>query len=453
MQAPAQEPARQAEPTVDDAQTTEDPQSAAGFADGGALPAISTDWADADGAPSASDQAYGSPLLASAGEQRMSSDDFANQRMQPGLDSNTVEQRRKDLRAVFGVGVDFQHLADGTGMSLGEVATQELPNIAKLGARFIRVDVPVGDPSAYERFKGVLEAVAAFNQQNRAQAIRIDLLANPAVTDFTLDGAASQGGAGAAQVRAFVEFCGAPLVAASVASVELYNEPEAQWKDTGLDAAGAAQRDSTIVNTAMAGLEGQLPGGVAVTPVAHEWDPASEQAPLAQVASQIDAANGDPATLESLAADAIGSSDFALRLAQYAADYRGRKFPDTDPAETVEIPLSLHIYNNPLFSRGLIDAVAAIAERANAFFQIRVTEFQIDAAAHDHPTQQQVADGVVDLGVQVMDAAAAHGDRLRIQQMIAFSYHHNGANDGPDKDGTDFGLRGNQPLADTLGVA
>src|SRR5262249_36844122 len=156
---------------------------------------------------------------------------------------------------------------------------------------------------------------------------------------------------------------------------------------------------------------------------------------LAQLESQLADANGDPATLQALAADAIGSSDFALRLTQYATDYRGRKFGDRDPAETVEVPLSLHIYNNPLFSRGLLDAVAAIAESVNAFFQIRVTEFQIDAVGHHNPDPQQVASGIVDLGVQVMDAAAAHGDRLQIQQMIAFSYHHDGAGDQPDENG------------------
>src|SRR5262245_9957666 len=54
MHEQAQEPPRLDTSIADDAQATDDPQSAAGFADGGPVPAVSTDWADGPPAPSAS---------------------------------------------------------------------------------------------------------------------------------------------------------------------------------------------------------------------------------------------------------------------------------------------------------------------------------------------------------------------------------------------------------------
>jgi hypothetical protein len=435
------------------------------FLAGGPLPAVLPDPGGVPG-PSASDQAFGSTiaapmipagpgedLLRSAGEERTGRADLDADRFQPGLDDDTVAQRRDELKAVFGVDANFQQLLEQAGEgNMRDTVDRELPKMAALGARFVRVNVPVDQPDRYGDYKQVLEGFDAYNQQHPDAPVKIDLLANPGVTDYSLDGAAGQGQACATAIKQFVAFCGEGLVSSTVASVELFNEPEAEWQDgsIGLDTAGAAQRDSNAMNAGMAGLEGQLPPGVAITPGAHEWDPASESAVLAQVAAQFDDVGGDPAALQASAAQAITDSGFAVRLSQFASDYRARVFPDTDPGEVVQIPIALHIYNSPLVSRGLMDAVAAIAARdgINCTFAVRVTEFQIDALAHGNPSSEQLAEGVVDLGVQVMDAAAQHADRLQIQQMIAFSYHHR---IDREQSGTDFGLQGNELLPEVLG--
>jgi hypothetical protein len=429
--------------------------SEAAFTSEGPLPAVAGEGEA--GSPTASELAFGgpqlSPLERSAGEERMGRADLDSQRLQPGLDDQTVAQRSSELKAVLGVDVNFQQLLEEAGQgNMRQTVERELPNIARMGFHTVRVNVPVHDPSRYEDYKQVLEGVQSYNAAHPEAPVKVDLLANPPVSDYSIEGASGQGQSCAAHVKSFIAYCGAGLVSQTVDAVELFNEPEAEWQDqsVGLDTAGAATRDSTVMNAGMGDLEGQLPDGVGVTAGAHEWDPASESDVLAQLAAQFgDQERGDPAALQAGAAAAIEGSSFGARLSQFAIDYRARRFSDRDPGEVVEIPIALHIYNSPLVSRGLMDAVAAIAARPdiNCRFQTRVTEFQIDALAHNNPSPEQLADGIVSLGVQVMDAAAQHADRLQILQMIAFSYHHRldaGAT------GTDFGLKDNAPLADTV---
>jgi hypothetical protein len=457
MQEQEQAPQSAEEPAAEEAAAAGPSASEAAFSTEGELPPVAEEAAPA--APSASELAYGPPLTPlerSAGQERMGREDLDAQRLQPGLDDATVAQRSGELKAVLGVDVNFQQLLEEAGQgNMRQTVDRELPGIARLGFHTVRVNVPVHDPGRYEDFKQVLEGVAGYNAAHPDAPIKVDLLANPPVGDLSIEGATGEGQGLAAETQRFIAYCGPELVGRTVDAVEVYNEPEAEWHDdaTGLDVNGAAERDSTIMNAAMGGLEDQLPGGVGVTAGAHEWDPASEAGVLAQVASQLgEAERGDPAALQAGAAAAILDSGFATRLSRFAADYRARRFGDRDPGEVVEIPIALHIYNSPLVSRGLMDAVAAIAGRPdiNCRFAVRVTEFQIDAMAHDSPGSEQLADGIVSLGVQVMDAAAQHADRLQILQMIAFSYHHRldaGAT------GTDFGLKDNAPLAETVGHA
>src|SRR5207302_921304 len=86
------------------------------------------------------------------------------------------------------------------------------------------------------------------------------------------------------------------------------------------------------------------------------------------------------------------------------------------------VPLTLHIYNDPFLSCALIDAVQQIAEANHVRFDLYVTEFQIDGLTYQHPSPERLAEGMVSLGVRVMDEVARF-PRLTVKQLIAFSWH------------------------------
>ena len=230
----------------------------------------------------------------------------------------------------------------------------------------------------------------------------------------------------------------------SLTSVELGNEPEKQWKTPHVSMKGNQQDlDTAIIEASLNAFNATVTDpklGAKVIPAASEWDPATEQVMIKQLNDDI--ARGLPVDLDAIR-DKIYTSNWGIALRDYV---KGRL------PTTTSIPLSVHIYNSPELARALIACIAKVADephgasKPNPFFEVSITELQIDGVTHKNPTETALAHGIVDLGIAVMDAAAQHPAELKIGQLIAFSYHQTG-----NEPGQKFGLRGNNELATLIG--
>jgi hypothetical protein len=155
MYSPAIEPPQTAEPAVEDP-VTDDPQPvAAQFSASEPPPSVSTAWSE-NAPPSALDQAYPT---------RMSDDDLATGRVQPGLDAGTVAQRRGQLAAVFGVAVDFQLLLELAGQGTMRDTVDREPRVRLDLTYTVSASTDVRDVSVYGTaagFRGTARHGSAF---------------------------------------------------------------------------------------------------------------------------------------------------------------------------------------------------------------------------------------------------------------------------------------------------